>query len=164
MKKILAIVFCASMLTCAAAAQTKMLNMQWKCDKATNQHAIDIGDKPGHSYAVQQVNCTPTNGDFNGMKRKSAVATEFMEMDGNHYKGHGTFVETMENGDTNFYTYTTSGMTKDGSFVGGSNKFTLRSAGGKLKGAKFSGICKGSPSGDQSAWDCSGEFIVAAKK
>ena len=31
-------------------------NVQWKCDKPSDQHSIPVGDKPGHAYAIEQIN------------------------------------------------------------------------------------------------------------
>ena len=84
-----------------------------------------MGDKPGHAYAVDQINCTPTKGDIDGAKRKSGTGTEFIEVNGDKFTGHGEFIETMENGDKNFYTYQMTGTLKNGVLTG-SDKWSLR--------------------------------------
>ena len=163
MKKLFLVLCSVCLLSCAALAQVKMDN-QWKCGKATNQHSIDVGDKPGHAYSVDQINCTPTKGEIDGVKRKSGVGTEFIEVTGDKFNGHGEFVETMANGDKNIYIYETSGTLKNGALQAGSDKWTLREGGGKMKGAKASGACKGAGSADGSVtWDCTGDYTLAKK-
>jgi len=163
MRKLWLVVGAVCLLSCAGLAQVKS-TVQWKCDKPTNQHSIDVGDKPGHAYYVDQINCTPTKGDIAGAKRKSGTGTEFLELNGDKFTGHGEFVETMENGDKNFYTYKTTGTLKNGVLQTGSDTWSMREGAGKLKGAKASGTCKGSGNPDQSAtWDCTGEYTMAKK-
>jgi hypothetical protein len=151
------------LLSCGALAQVKS-DVQWKCGKPSNQHGIEVGDKPGHAYAVDQITCTPVTGDINGAKRKSGTGTEFIEVNGDKFTGHGEFIETMVNGDRNFYTYKLTGTMKNGVLQAGSDTWTLREGGGKLKGAKAAGTCKGAGNADGSAtWDCTGEYTMAKK-
>ena len=151
------------LLSCVGLAQVKAA-VQWKCDKASDSHSIDVGDKASHSYAVDQINCTAMKGEIEGVKVKSGMGTELIEINGNKLTGHGEFVQTMANGDKNFYTYQFWGTTKDGALVNAGDKWTLREGGGALKGAKFSGTCKGASNPDQSVtWDCPGEYTLAAK-
>ncbi|MBZ5570097.1 MAG: hypothetical protein LAN64_19935 [Acidobacteriia bacterium] len=163
MKKLWLVLCVVCLLSSAGLAQVKLDN-QWKCDKPSNQHSINVGDKPGHAYSVEQINCTSTKGEFDGVKRKSGVGTEFIEVNGDKFTGHGEFVETMANGDKNFYTYQMTGTMKNGALQAGSDKWTLREGGGKMKGGKASGTCKGAGNPDQSAtWDCTGEYSMAKK-
>jgi len=163
MRKLFLVLCSVCLLSCAALAQVKS-DVQWKCGKPSNQHSIEVGDKPAHAYAVDQITCTPVKGDINGAKRKSGVGTEFIEVSGDKFTGHGEFVETMENGDKNFYTYQMMGAMKNGVLQAGSDKWTLREGGGKMKGAKASGTCKGAGNPDQSAtWDCTGDYTMAKK-
>ena len=163
MGKLWGVLWVVCLLSCVGLAQVKS-TVQWKCDKASDKHSIDVGDKSGHAYAVDQINCTPISGDIDGAKRKSGMGTEFLEVSGDHLSGHGEFIETMENGDKNFYTYQTKATLKDGALQSGSNTWSLREGGGKLKGAKGSGTCKGSAGSDGAAtWDCSGDYTMAKK-
>ncbi len=160
MKKLLLVLCFGCLLPWFTQAQVKMDN-QWKCDKPTKQHSLDIGDRSGHAYSVDQFNCTPTQGDINGTKRKSGVGTEFVEAHGDQFSGHGEFVETMENGDRNFYTYQMKGTMKNGALQAASNKWSLREGGGKMKGGKASGTCTGKGNPDQSTtWDCTGDYTI----
>lgn len=156
-------ILCAvSFLSCIGLAQVKS-TVQWKCGKASDQHSINVGDNPGHTYSVAKIDCTPISGDIDGAKRKSGTATEFLEFRDDKFTGHGEFVETMENGDKNFYTYQVKGAVKDG-VMQGTDTFTMREGGGKLKGAKGSGTCKGKSNPDETTtFDCSGDYTMAKK-
>ena len=113
---------------------------------------------------MDQINCTSTKGEIGGVKIKSGVGTEFLEVNGDKFTGHGEFVQTMANGDKDVYTYQFSGTMKNGALQAGSDKWTLREGGGKMKGAKASGTCKGAGNADQSAtWDCTGDYTMAKK-
>lgn len=160
MRKFWGFLFAVSIVSCVGHAQVKS-TVQWKCDKPSDQHRIDVGDMPGHAYAVDQVNCTPVSGDIDGAKRKSGTGTEFLEFRGNRFTGHGEFIETMENGDRNFYTYQMRGTSVNG-VVKGSDTWSMREGAGKLKGAKATGSCKGGANPDGTAtWDCAGDYTMA---
>ena len=146
-----------------ALAQGKS-NVQWKCDKPAVQHNIDVGDKPGHAYAIDQINCTAIKGEIAGIKMKSGTGTEFLDVKGDKTTGHGEFVESMENGEKNYYRYEFTGTSKNGAFESGSNKWSMTEGGGKMKGGKASGTCtaKGNADGSTS-FDCMGTYAPAAK-
>ena len=146
-----------------ALAQGKS-NVQWKCDKPAVQHNIDVGDKPGHAYAIDQINCTAIKGEIAGVKMKSGTGTEFLDVKGDKTTGHGEFVESMGNGDKNYYKYEFTGTSKNGAFESGSNKWSMTEGGGKMKGGKASGTCtaKGNADGSTS-FDCMGTYAPAAK-
>ena len=161
MKKVLLVLYLVFLLSWVGLTQVKV-DIQWKCDKASNQHTIEVGDKPGHAYAVDQINCTATKGEIEGVEIKSGVGTEFIELKGDQFTGHGEFVQTMANGDKNFYTYQMTGTIKSGALQAATDKWTLREGGGKSKGAKSSGTCKGAGNPDQTTtWDCTGEYAAA---
>lgn len=161
MRKLEGVLCFVCLVACAGVAQVKT-STQWKCAKAADSHSIDVGDKPGHAYVVDQINCTAAKGEIDGVKQKSGLGTEFLEVNGDKVSGHGEFVETLANGDKNFYTYQLKGNIKNGVMQAGSDTWSLREGNGKLKGAKASGTCQGSGSADQSAtWDCSGNYTLA---
>jgi hypothetical protein len=163
MRKFCLVLFSVCLLSCSGLAQVKLDN-QWKCGKPSDQHSINVGDKPGHAYAVDQINCTSPKGEVDGVKRQSGIGTEFLELKGDSFTGHGEFVETMATGDKNVYTYQMTGTLKNGVLQSGSDKWALREGSGKLKGAKASGTCKGTSNPDQSVtWDCTGDYVMAKK-
>ncbi|HEY1272046.1 MAG TPA: hypothetical protein VGF08_08680 [Terriglobales bacterium] len=163
MKRFCLILICLCGLVNIVSAQGKT-NVQWKCEKPATQHAINIGDKPGHAYAIDQINCAAVKGEIAGVKIKSGTGTEFLEVTGDKATGHGEFVENMENGDQNHYKYDFTGTSKDGAFESGSNKWWMTEGGGKMKGGKASGTCtaKGNPDGSTS-FDCMGTYKPASK-
>ena len=162
MKKIFLLPCLVCLVSSIGLAQGKT-NVQWKCDKPSDQHSIPVGDKPGHAYAIEQINCTALKGDIAGNKMKSGTGTEFLSITGDNVTGHGEFVESMENGDKNVYKYEFSGTTKNGAFQTGTNKWSLIEGGGKMKGGKASGTCKATGNPDQStSFDCMGTYTPAS--
>ena len=138
MKK-MCLVLCFVCLLSSVALAQGTTNVQWKCDKPSVQHSIPVGDKPGHAYVIEQINCTSIKGDI-----------------------AGEFVESMENGDKNVYKYEFSGTTKNGAFESGTNKWSLLEGGGKMKGGKANGTCKAKANPDQStSFDCMGTYTPA---
>ena len=139
-------------------------NVQWKCDKPAVQHSINVGDQPGHAYAIDQISCTAISGEIAGVKIKSGTGTEFLDIKGDKTTGHGEFVENMENGDKNYYKYEFTGTSKNGAFESGSNKWHLTRGGGRMKGGKASGTCTARGNADESvSFDCTGSYTPAAK-
>jgi len=155
---------CLVCLASSVALAQGKTNVQWKCDKASGQHSLPVGDKPGHAYAIEQINCTAIKGDIAGNKMKSGTGAEFLNITGNTATGHGEFVETMANGDKNVYKYEFSGTMKNGAFESGTNQWSLIEGGGKMKGGKASGTCKAKGNPDQStSFDCMGTYTPASK-
>ena len=132
MKKACMVVCLVCLLSSVALTQGKT-NVQWKCDKPSDQHSIPVGDKPGHAYGK-----------------------------GDDVTGHGEFVESMENVDKNVYKYEFSGTMKNGAFESGTNKWSIIEGGGKMKGGKANGTCKAKANPDQStSFDCMGTYTPA---
>jgi hypothetical protein len=157
------VMWCLCVVSSIALAQEKS-NVQWRCDKPAVQHTIDVGDKPGHAYAIDQINCTAIKGEIAGVKMKSGTGTEFLDIKGDKTTGHGEFVENMENGDKNYYKYEFIGTSKNGAFQSGSNKWSMTEGGGKMTGGKASGTCTGKGNTDGStSFDCAGTYTPAAK-
>src|ERR1700755_1473864 len=80
-KKMCVGLYLGCLVPSVALAQGKP-NVQWKCDKPSDQHSIPVGDKPGDAYAIEQINCTALKGDIAGNKMKSGVGTEFLYLKG----------------------------------------------------------------------------------
>src|SRR5438477_9045426 len=100
MKKICLVLCLVCVVSSVALAQGKT-TVQSKCDKPSDQHSVPVGDKPGHAYAIEQINCTALKGDIAGNQMKSGTGTEFLSSTGDNVTGQGGFVESMENGDKN---------------------------------------------------------------
>jgi hypothetical protein len=158
---LLVAVVCVCASLAVAQGKTGKTANGWACPKPTNAHSIEIGDKPGHAYSIDQITCTSTKGEFAGVREKEGTGTEFAEVTGNNLKGHGVFVETMANGDKIHFTYQFTGTTKDGQLQSATDKYQAASGEGKFKGIKASGICRGTGSADGSVnWACNGTYSI----
>jgi hypothetical protein len=70
------------------------------CAKPDQSQKIDIGDKPGHAYAISQGKCIWTKPmDIAGTQTHDDVGTNFDEMTPAGAHGHGYVLGTMANGD-----------------------------------------------------------------
>lgn len=125
-------------------------------------NAVPVSGQTDHAYSIYQVKCTASKGQIAGVKEKTGTATEFAEVMGNTNKGHGIFVETLENGDMITYDYQFT-TTMNGKIAqAASNTWTMASGTGKAKGIKGSGSCKGKGNADASlSLDCMGTYTAA---
>jgi hypothetical protein len=154
-------VLCLTMSTVAAQAQTP-LKAAWKCSVVEPVAAVPVAGQANHAYSVYQVNCTSTGGEIAGVKEKSGIATEFAEVKGNANKGHGIFVETLENGDAITYDYTFTSTMNGKVATAASNTWKMVSGTGKAKGMKGTGGCKGKGNPDGSLnLECTGTYTAA---
>jgi hypothetical protein len=142
----------------AAMAQHK-IDTKWHCLKASEQHQLDAGDMPGHSYGIAQGSCDATSSG-SGLAEKTGQYTESQEMWTASMKSHGDFISTLDNGDKIHYTYQFSGPTDPAKPM--SNKWTIVSGTGTHKGIKGSGTCSGkSNAADGSIdWVCIGTYSM----
>ena len=153
---------CLAVPTIAQTPASGKMASSWKCAAPSPANAVPVGDEPTHMYVVEQVKCTAAKGEIAGVKEKEGTATEFVEVTGDTSKGHGVFVETLDNGDKAFVSYTLTGTSKNKLLVSGSNKWTFTGGTGMLKGAKGNGMCTAKGNADGSAdFECSGSYTLA---
>lgn len=147
----------------AVQAQQGKVDSHWNCGKATDEHSIDVGDQPGHAYAVSQSKCSAVKGEMGGVQEKEGTGTEFHDVIGNKISWHGVFIETLSSGDKVQYSYKGTGTASGDKFVSGNNTWAIFGGTGKFKGAKGAGSCagKGNPDGTVT-WDCEGSYSTAA--
>jgi hypothetical protein len=151
---------CSVLLLGSVSLADKVVS-QWNCGKASEEHAINVGDQANHSYAISKSACTASKSEIGGVKEKDGDSTQFNETKGGATTWHGIFVVTAENGDKIHYTYTGRGTVKDGQFQSGSNKWAMVGGTGKFAGAKGEGTCKGKGNADGTGtWDCEGNFTL----
>jgi len=153
---------CGLLCVCAsgALAQGKVDN-GWACGKPAMANGIDVGDQPNHAYSIDQIKCTSTKGEYEGVREKEGTGTEFAEVKGNKSSGHGIFVETMANGDKMTFTYQISATLENGQMKSGTDKWQATSGTGKFKGIKASGTCTGTGAADGSTnWSCTGTYTL----
>jgi hypothetical protein len=161
MRRFLPPVMCLTMPTIAAQAQTPV-KAAWTCSVVEPVAAVPVAGEANHAYSVYQVKCTATSGEIAGVKEKSGTATEFAEVKGTSNKGHGIFVETLDNGDTITYDYTFSSTMNGKVATAASNSWKMVSGTGKAKGVKGAGACKGKGNPDASlSMECTGTYTAA---
>jgi len=145
-------------LAAAANAQTK-ISGTLQCGKADPVYAIQVGDRPNHSFAISQIKCTWTRPlEIAGVQSKEDVYTGFSEARGNRSNDHSYGVVTMANGDKCFVRPQESSTLKDGMLESAEGKWTFVGGTGKLKGLKGKGTYKGKGAADgTSTWEIEGE-------
>jgi len=146
-------------LAAAASAQTK-ISGTLQCGKPDEVHAIQVGDRPNHSFAIDQVKCTWTKPmEIAGAQTKEDVYTGFSEVRGNRSNGHSYGLITMANGDKCYVRLQGLSTLKDGMLESAENKWTLTGGTGKFKGIKGKGTGKGKGAADgTSTWETEGEY------
>jgi hypothetical protein len=147
-------------LAAAASAQTKISGTE-QCGKPDQEHSIQVGDRPNHSFAISQGKCTWTKPmEIAGIQTKEGVYTEFAETSGNTLRYRFYYVDTMANGDKAHYRGEGTMTVKDGVPQSGDEKWTLVRGAGKLKGIKGKGTntLKTAAADGSSTWDCEGEY------
>jgi hypothetical protein len=161
MRKLMCVVGLVCLCATALAQNEGKVSNGWLCSKPDQMNSIDVGDQPGHAYAIEQIKCTSTKGEYAGVREKEGTGTEFVEVAGNKSSGHGVFVETFANGDQATFTYQFTGTMTDGKMQSGTNMWQATNGMGKFKGMKASGTCKatGNPDGSTS-FACEGTYSL----
>ena len=148
------------LLSVSAAWAGDKVTVHWDCALPAVSHMLPAGDKPDHVYSIMQSKCA-AQGEIAGVKQEAAVATEVHDIKGTADRFHGTFVETLANGDKITYTYEGTATVADGKLKSGSNKWSATSGTGRFEGIKASGTCSATPKADGSAvFDCSGDYSI----
>ncbi len=145
-------------LAAVASAQTKISGTAL-CGKPEPTYAIQVGDRPNHSFAISQSKCPYTKpSELAGIQTKEYVTTTFSEISGSRATTRGFVDGTMANGDKFQVRSQGSAAVKEGviesvegtwSFVGGT---------GKLKGIKGKGTYKGKVGPEGMTHEIEGEY------
>ena len=97
--KIAVTLLIVSALAAVASAQTKISNTA-QCGKPEPQYAIQVGDRPNHSFAVFQSKCPYTKPtEIAGTQTKEFITTTFSEISGSRVTTRSFVDGTMANGD-----------------------------------------------------------------
>ena len=147
-------------LAAVASAQTKISGTQ-QCGKPDQEHSIQIGDRPNHSFAISQGKCTYTKPvEIAGIQSKEGVYTTLTETSGNTLRYRFYYVDTMASGDKAYYRGEGTMTVKDEVPQSGDEKWTLVRGAGKLKGIKGKGTntLKTAAADGSSTWDIEGEY------
>jgi hypothetical protein len=149
----------AAALAASAVAQTKTSGTaQCKADPPT---PVEIGDKPGHSFAIGKGQCTWTGFEIAGVQYKDGVSVSADEMNGDKSTSNGYHTATLANGDKTTAHFHGTGTSKDGKFQSAGGTWTFVSGTGKCKGIKGKGTYKGTPNADGTvAYKVDGEYSL----
>jgi hypothetical protein len=136
----------AAALAASAVAQTKASGTaQCKPDPAA---PVEIGDKPGHSFAIGKAQCTWSGFQIAGIQSKDGVSVSLDEISGDKSTSNGYHTATYANGDKTVAHFQGTGTSKDGKFQSGGGTWTYTSGTGKFKVIKGKGTFKGTPNAD----------------
>lgn len=151
-------------LATVARAQTKISGTA-QCSKPDQQHALEVGDRPNHSFVIFQGKCTWSKPlEIAGTKAKDHSGTVFQEVSGNRASTRGSGVDTMENGDKFYVRWQGSTSTKDGIIQSDEGTWSFAGGTGKLKGIKGKGTYKGKGAADgTSTYEIEGEYKLPTK-
>ena len=146
-------------LAALASAQTKVSGTL-QCGKPDQQQAIEVGDRPNHSFVIYQLKCTWTKSlEIAGVQSKEEVETIFSEVSGNRSHGQGYIACTMSNGDKCYARVQGPTTLKDGVPESGEGQWSFVGGTGKLKGLKGKGTYKGKGAPDGTAtYEVEGEY------
>ncbi len=145
----------------AAAAQNKISGTV-QCGKPEQQHALEVGDRPHHSFVIGQGKCTWTKPmEIAGIQSKEDIGTGFDEISGNTSRGHGYVVNTWTNGDKSYVRTHGSATLKDGGLQSAEGTWSFTGGTGKLKGIKGKGTYKGKGEAEGSVtYEVEGEYTL----
>lgn len=158
--KIIFAFFIVSALAATASAQTRMSGTE-RCGKASQEHSIQIADRPNHAFAISQGSCTWTSPvEIAGIHSKEGVYSTLGEVRGSRIHYHLYYIDTMVNGDKVFYRGVGTMTLKDGVPQTGHEKWTIFRGTGKLKGIKGKGTntLKSAAADGSSMWYTEGEY------
>jgi len=147
-----------------AVAQTKVSGVG-KCGKPDAEHAVEVGDRPGHMMMLMKAACVWTTPiEMEGVKAKSYVAVITADAMGEKSQDRGYVTLTMENGDKAFVRINagTSVAGKDGKPVSGEGTWTYAGGTGKFKGLKGKGTYQSKAVADGVEDTVEGEYSLGA--
>ncbi len=148
-------------LPAMANAQTQIAGTI-QCGKPEQQHAIEVGDSPGHAFVINQTKCSWTKpAEIAGIQTKDDVYASFSEVTGNRSQDQSFGVCTMSNGDKAYVRPRGSATWKEGALVSAEGKWTFAGGTGKLKGLKGKGTYKAQGQPDGTAlYEIAGEYTL----
>ncbi len=157
-KSMLAFLAALSLAT-VAAAQNKVSGTV-QCAKPDEEHTLDVGDRPHHSFRIGKGKCTWTKPlEIAAIHSKEDVGTDFAEISGNTFREHGYVVNTWDNGDKSYVRTQGSATLKDGTPQSAQGTWNFTGGTGKFRGIKGKGTYKGKAGADGSmTYEVEGEY------
>jgi hypothetical protein len=150
---------CTAALATSAVGLTKTSGKA-QC-KADPPAPVEIGDKPGHSFAIGKAQCTWSGFEIAGAPYKDGVSVSLDEINGDKVTSNGYHTATMANGDKTVAHFQGSATTKDGKFQSGGGTWTFTSGTGKCKSIKGKGTYEGTPNADGTVtYQVNGEYSM----
>jgi hypothetical protein len=145
-------------LAAVASAQTKISGTA-QCGKPEPQYAIQVADRPNHSFAISQSKCPYTKpSEIAGTQSKEFVATNFSETSGSRATTRGFVDGTMANGDKFQVRSQGSASAKEGVIESAEGTWSFVGGTGKLKGIKGKGTYKGKGGPEGITYEIEGEY------
>ncbi|HXX17498.1 MAG TPA: hypothetical protein VEJ47_21550 [Candidatus Eremiobacteraceae bacterium] len=144
-----------------AQAQTK-ISASSQCNKPDQQSALDVGDKPGHTFLIAKQACTWTKAiEIAGASDKTYESTIFSEVTATKSHDHGFVVDTWSSGDKSYVRWQGTATLKDGKAESQEGTWSFVGGTGKLKGIQGKGAYKCTPAGDGATCEVEGEYMLA---
>jgi len=109
---------------------------------------VEVGDKPGHAFAIGKANCAWSGFAIAGVPSKEGVSVSLDEIRGDKAISNGYHTATYASGDKTTAHFQGTATMKDGKFVSGGGTWTYTSGTGKFKGIKGKGTFNGAPNAD----------------
>jgi hypothetical protein len=161
MRKAWPLLAVVSLLPALAAAQGTKISATYVCSPANPNHVLPVEGQPEHAYGVSQVKCTATKPwQIAAVASKEGIGTGVADVRGNQSQNHGTYVDTMANGDKVYFKYEFAATMKEAKpekITG--HKWEILGGTGKMKAIKGKGTCNATPQADGSVvYDCQGEY------
>jgi hypothetical protein len=145
-------------LVAVASAQTKISGTA-QCGKPEPQYAIQVGDRPNHSFAISQSKCPYTKpSEIAGTQTKEFVTTTFSETSGSRATTRSFVGGTMANGDKFQVRSQGSASVKEGAIESAEGTWSFVGGTGKLKGIKGKGTYKGKGGPEGITYEIEGEY------
>jgi hypothetical protein len=165
MTRYLLLFVCMLAISMSAVAQTKLVAVI-DCDKADPQYTIQVPDREGFSYQINQNKCRWTKGSaLEGIESKDAVNVGFTDARGAAVQLAHTQVTHYVNGDKVFAAGTGNYNQKT---LASSGKWFYTGGTGKFRGLKGGGTytCKSKGPEDNAGYICDaeGEYTLPAAK
>ncbi len=156
--KVFLVVLLAAVLAGTALAQTK-ISGTLQCGKSDPQSNVEVGDRPGHVYALGKTACTWSKSfDMGGVATKDGSSTVFSEISGDKSADRGHHVGTMANGDKYFTQFQGSSIMDKGVVQSQDGTWSFTGGTGKLAGLQGKGTYKSTASAGGTTVQVDGEY------